>query len=109
SDGKEASLKLGSAMNEGTITGGIQLGLADPLPLDGKITIQNMNLDPYLLSALHLKKFTGHGTADGDITMSGELQHPESLVVDSNFTRLLLTYGGVQLENSGPIHLTSTR
>ncbi|MGC0777930.1 MAG: translocation/assembly module TamB domain-containing protein [Candidatus Acidiferrum sp.] len=109
SDGKEASLKLGSAMNEGAITGGIKLGLADPLPLDGKITIQNLNLDPYLLSALHLKKFTGHGTADGDITVSGELQHPESLVVDSNFTRLLLTYGGVQLENSGPIHLTSTR
>jgi len=109
SDGKEASLKLGSAMNEGTITGGLKLGLADPQPLDGKITIQNLNLDPYLLSALHLKKFTGHGTADGDITVRGELQHPESLVVDSNFTRLLLTYGGVQLENSGPMHLTSTR
>jgi translocation and assembly module TamB len=109
SDGKEASLKLGSAMNEGAITGGFKLGLAAPQPLDGKIAIRNINLDPYLLSALHLKKFSGHGTADGDMTVSGELQHPESLVVDSNFTRLLLTYGGVQLENSGPIHLTSTR
>src|SRR5208337_4145593 len=48
-------------------------------------------------------------TADGDITVSGELQHPESLVMESNFTRLLLTYGGVQVENSGPIRLTSTR
>ena len=41
--------------------------------------------------------------------MSGEAQHPETLVVDGNFTRLLLTYGGVQLENESPIHLTSTR
>jgi len=109
SDGKEANLKLGSAMTEGLITGGIKLGLADPLPLDGKITIQNINLDPYLLSTLHLKKFPGHGTASGDITVNGELQHPESLVLDSNFNRFMLTYGGVQLENSGPIHLTSTR
>ena len=109
SDGKEANLKIGSAMSEGAISGGIKLGLADPLPLDGKITIRNINLDPYLLAVLHLHKFTGHGTADGDITVSGEVQHPETLVVDGNFTRLLLTYGGVQLENAGPIHLTSTR
>ena len=109
SDGKEASLKLASAMSEGSITGGFKLGWAAPQPLDGKITIQNINLDPYLLSTLHLKKFNGHGTADGDMTVRGELQNPESLVVDSNFSRLLLTFGGVQLENSGPIHLTSTQ
>ena len=109
SDGQTAQLKLSSAMSEGVISGGITLGLADPLPLDGKISIKNINLDPYLMSALHLKKFSGHGTADGDISVKGELQHPESLVMDGNFSHLALTYGGVQLENSGPIHLTSTR
>jgi translocation and assembly module TamB len=41
--------------------------------------------------------------------VNGELQHPESVIVDGNFTRLIVTYGGVQLENSGPIHLTSSR
>jgi translocation and assembly module TamB len=109
SDGKEANLKLGSAMSEGAISGAIKLGLADPNPIDGKISVRNINLDPYLLSALHLEKFSGHGAADGDIAVTGELQHPDKLVVDGNFTRLLLTYGNVQLENAGPIHLSSTR
>jgi len=122
-DGKEAKLKLGSAMTEGAISGGITLGLADPNPIEGKISIRNINLDPYLLSALHLRKFNGHGVADGDIAITGELQHPESLTVDGDFSRLVFTYRPpesgasgqtsasqiVQLENAGPIHLTSTR
>jgi len=109
SDGKAAQLKLSSAMSEGAISGGITLGLAEPLPLDGKVSVRNLNLDPYLLSALHLEKFAGHGVADGDITVQGELRTPETLTVDGNFSRLALNYGGVQLENQGPIHVTSTR
>jgi len=109
SDGKLAQLKLNSAMSEGAITGGITLGLADPMPLDGKISIRNINLDPFLLSALHLGKFGGHGVADGDLTFQGELQRPETLTLDGNFSRLVFNYGSVQLENQGPIHLTSTK
>jgi translocation and assembly module TamB len=108
-DGNTAQLKLSSAMSEGVIGGGFTLGLAEPFPLDGAITIKNINLDPYLISALHLEKFSGHGTADGEISVKGELQRPETVTVDGNFSRLLLTYGGVQLENAGPIHLTSSR
>ncbi|MGB9431553.1 MAG: translocation/assembly module TamB domain-containing protein [Candidatus Acidiferrum sp.] len=108
-DGRAAKLKLSSAMSEGAIGGEISLGLEEPFPLDGKVSIRNINLDPYLVSALHLQNFSGHGTADGDISMKGDLQHPEGLAVEGNFTRLILTYGGVQLENSEPIHLTSTR
>jgi translocation and assembly module TamB len=109
SDGNEASFKIKSAMSTGAISGGVTLGLKDPMPVDGNVSINNISLDPYLLSALHLEKFAGHGTADGDITVKGELQHPENIVVDGTFTRLVLTYENVQLENSGPIHLTSTR
>jgi translocation and assembly module TamB len=109
SNGKEAELILGSAMSTGAISGDIKLGLADPLPLNGKVTIKNINLDPYVLSSMHLDKFTGHGSADGDITVTGELRHPETMVVDANFSKLILTYGNVQLENSGPIHLTSSK
>jgi translocation and assembly module TamB len=109
SDGKVAQLKLGSALSEGALSGGITLGLADPLPLDGKVSVRNLNLDPYLLSSLHLGKFAGHGVADGDITVQGELRRPETLTIDGNFSRVALNYGGVQLENQGPIHLTSTR
>ena len=70
---------------------------------------RTLNLDPYLLSSLHLGKFAGHGVADGDITVRGELRNPETLTVEGNFSRVALNYGGVQLENQGPIHLTSTR
>lgn len=108
-DGKTANLKLRSAMSTGSLNGEVTLGLAQPMPIDGKISIQNINLDPYLMSALHVKDFPGHGAADGDITVKGELQHPEGVQVDGNFTKLTLNYAGVQLENAGPIHLTSTR
>ena len=108
-DGSTAQVKLTSAMSEGAIGGQVTLGLLAPYPVDGKVSIKHMNLDPYLESALHLEKFSGHGTADGDISVKGELQHPEAVTVEGNFTQLTLTYGGVQLENSGPIHLTSSR
>jgi translocation and assembly module TamB len=108
-DGQTAQLKLSSAMSAGAIGGEIQLGLLQPYALDGTVSIRNIILDPYLLSALHLQKFEGHGTADGDISMKGDLQHPEGLAMTGNFTHLVLTYGGVQLENTGPIRLTSTR
>ena len=109
SNGAEASLKVKSAMSSGGISGNLTLGLLDPMPVSGKVAIQDINLDPYLLSALHLEKFSGHGTADGEITVTGELKNPEGITIDGNFTKLILTYQNVQLENSGPIHLTSTR
>jgi translocation and assembly module TamB len=109
SDGKRANLRLGSAMTEGAISGDISLGLADPYPVNGNVSITNINLDPYLMTALHMKRFNGHGKADGDISVSGALKQPESIVVEANFSRLLLTYGTVQLENTGPVHIRSTR
>src|SRR5260370_1683255 len=108
-DGKEARLKLKSAMSTGSISGEISVGWADPMPVDGKISVQNIDLDPFLMTSLHLKTFPGHGAADGDITLKGDIKHPENLVVDSNLTKLVLTYDVLKLENSGPIHLTSTR
>jgi translocation and assembly module TamB len=109
SDGKEARLKLKSAMSTGSISGEISVGWADPMPVDGKISVQNINLDPVLMTSLHLKTFPGHGAADGDITVKGELKHPENLTVDSNLNKLVLTYDVLKLENSGPIHLISSR
>jgi translocation and assembly module TamB len=109
SDGKQARLQLGSAMSSGAISGDLSLGLAGAFPVNGKVSITNINLDPYLMTALHLEKWKGHGTADGDISVNGALKQPESIVVDANFSRLHLTYGNVQLENAAPIHLRSTR
>jgi len=109
SDGKVAKLELHSAMTDGGLTGGYSLGLIDPYPLNGKVSLRNITLDPFLLTALHMQHITGHGTADGDVAVDGNLKHPESLVVDAKFTRLLLNYANVQLENVGPVHFRSSK
>jgi translocation and assembly module TamB len=108
SDGQTAKFEIHSAMTGGGISGDYTIGLADPYPINGKVSIRNIALDPFLLTALHMEHITGHGTADGEVAMQGNLKHPESLVVDARFTRLLMNYANVQLENSGPIHFRSS-
>lgn len=109
SDGREAKLKLGSAMATGGISGEIALGLSDPYVLNGKVSIVNIDLDPFLMTALHIREFNGHGVADGDITVAGELKQPDKIVVDAKFSKLVLNYANVQLENVGPVHLRSSK
>jgi translocation and assembly module TamB len=109
SDGGVAKLKLGSSMSSGELSGNVKLGLADPFSLDGKVTIRNIDLDPFLVSALHLDKFSGHGSADGEIAVNGSLKHPESLVVSADFSHLVFNYANLQLENAGPIRFRSSR
>ena len=109
SDGKTARLTISSAMSTGEISGGYTLGLASPFPVEGKVSIKNIDLDPFLLAALHLKQFSGHGKADGDISMKGALKDPRGIVVEANFSRLILNYANVQLENSGPVRFRSSR
>ena len=109
SNGGNAKLELGSAMATGGITGQATLGLADPYPLSGKVSIKNIDLNPFLITALHLTEFKGQGVADGDITIAGNVKTPEKLLVDATFSRLMLTYARVQLENAGPIHMRSSK
>jgi translocation and assembly module TamB len=108
SDGQTAKLQLNSAMSEGAISGGVTLGLTDPMPIDATVSFKSFNLDPYLITELHLSKFSGHSSADGEISLKGEVRHPESLVMDANFSRFTVSYGDTHLENSEPIHITST-
>jgi translocation and assembly module TamB len=109
SDGRTARLELGSAMSTGEISGGYSLALGEPYNVEGKVAIKNIALDPFLLGALHLQKFNGHGTADGEIGVTGSLRHPESIVFDARFSRLMFNYASVQLENVGPVHFRSSR
>jgi len=109
SDGKTAKVELHSAMAGGGISGGYSLGLSDPYPLSGKVTLQNIALDPFLFTALRIQHISGHGSADGEIAIEGNLKQPESLVVDAKFSRLLFNYANVQLENTGPIHFRSSK
>jgi translocation and assembly module TamB len=109
SDGSTARLELSSAMATGEISGAYTLGLREPYPISGKASIKNINLDPFLMSALHLRNFSGHGVADGDIALTGELSNPEKIAVDARFSRLVLDYANVRLENSGPVHFRSSK
>ena len=109
SDGQVAKLDLHSAMMGGGISGGYSLGLADPYPLSGKVSLENIALHPFLLTALHMEHLSGHGTAAGEVSVEGNLKQPESLVVDAKFTRLQFSYASVQLENAGPIHFRSSK
>jgi translocation and assembly module TamB len=109
SDGRTAQLKISSAMTTGEISGTSTLGLSEPFPLQGKLSIKNIDLDPLLLAALHAEKFSGHSKADGEITVNGSLRQPSSIVVDANFSRLAFEYAKVQLENAGPIHFLFSR
>jgi translocation and assembly module TamB len=109
SDGQVARLDLSSSMPTGEISGGSTLGLAEPYPIDGKVTIKNIDLDPFLLSALHLQVLNAHGKADGEIAVNGNLKQRESVIFDARFSRLLFNYANVQLENVGPVHLRSSR
>jgi translocation and assembly module TamB len=109
SDGQTAHLELGSAMTTGEVSGGYTLGLIDPYPLSGKVSIKNIDLDPFLLTALHLKEFSGHANADGDISINGSLKQPQSIIVDANLSRLAMNYANVRLENNGPVHFRSMK
>jgi translocation and assembly module TamB len=109
SDGQTARLELSSNMTNGSISGAYTLGLHDPYPINGKIIIQNINLDPFLQTAMHLEHFNGHGLADGEISAQGNLRDLETVIVDAKFTRLALNYANVQLQNEGTIHIRSSK
>src|SRR5207245_4182233 len=74
-----------------------------------KCSMRNIDLDPFLLAALNVKEFSGHANADGDISVDGSLNEPQSIVVDANFSRLTMNYANVRLENTGPVHFRSTK
>lgn len=113
SDGRNAHLQLDSAMTTGEISGNGDIALASPFPVSGKIAIRNINLEPFLITAVHAQKPLGHAVADGEISLSGSLQDPDSLLADARFSRLLMSFGAgpetIALQNTGPVHLRSSR
>src|SRR6267154_3805415 len=108
SDGREAKLELSSAMTDGSISGGYTVGLTEPYPVRGTAHFKNINLDPFLVTYLHLGHFSGHGNAEGEIALEGNLSQPGAIVMDANFSKMAFNYSNVQLENSGPVHFRAS-
>ena len=56
-----------------------------------------------------MSAFNGHGKVDGETSLNGALDDWRGMAVDANFSRLVLNYQNLQLENDGPVHFTSSR
>ncbi len=108
SDGREARLDLSSAMAAGQLTGALRVALRDDFPLTGRLQAKEINLDPFIQTALRLPQFTGRGSVEGEFELSGLLARPQSLAIHANLTRLVLNYANVRLENAGPVRFHSS-
>ncbi len=109
SDGRTLALEIGSAMSTGKLEGSVRLGLAGQYPLSGSITMQQIDLDPFIEAGLHLRALTGHSRVDGQFTLSGALADPDSITIEANVSRAVFDYEYVKLENVGPLRLVYQR
>ncbi len=61
------------------------------------------------MTYLHLGRFSGHGSADGEIALEGELSQRGAIAMDAKFSRLVFNYSNVLLENAGPVHFRASK
>ncbi len=104
-DGKRLDLGLSASLVKGKLSGALALTMADGYPLEGRLTAQGIDLDPFIQAGLHLRAITGHSSIDGQFQFSGELLHPETIAIDSNVSHIEFAYENVKLENVGPVRL----
>src|SRR5207237_984738 len=71
--------------------------------LSGLVTVSKIDLDPLIVSALHLSGLTGHSEIVGQFGMSGSLLQPDMISVDANLTQVSLDYEYIKLQNQGPV------
>lgn len=105
SDGQKAQLALESR-TKGELQANIQMGLSDDYPLTGAVTVDHIDLDPFIVAGLHLSQLTGHSSIDGQLNLSGNAKEPETIVMQTNLSRVALNYEYVKLQNVGPVRLT---
>jgi len=109
SDGRRVHLDLGSAIYAGKLNGKVDLTLAGDYPIYGDVTVQGIDLDPFLQTALHLTALTGHSSVDGRFVLTGVLLRPDSISVQADISRIVFDYENVKLENVGPLRITYRR
>jgi translocation and assembly module TamB len=109
SDGRTLALEIGSAMSAGKLEGTVRLGLGDQYPLSGSLTMQQIDLDPFIEAGLHLRALTGHSRVDGRFALSGALVDPNSITIEADISRVVFDYEYVKLENVGPLRLVYQR
>ncbi|HWQ03042.1 MAG TPA: hypothetical protein VNL38_01050, partial [Candidatus Nitrosotenuis sp.] len=105
---RQAHVELTSTMSHGRLSGELQLGMSGDYPLQGRLQVDDLDLDALITSALRLK-LSGHGHVSGRLTLAGALRRPESITVDAELSGLLLDYQGLKLENVGPMRVAFRR
>jgi translocation and assembly module TamB len=109
SDGRLLHLDVSSAMSTGRLQGKLDVTLAGDYPIEGDLTIQAIDLDPFIQAGLHLRALTGHSSVDGRFLLNGALGRPQTLAVQADISRLVFDYQYVKLENVGPLRFSYRR
>ena len=105
SDGSKLALQVDSAISTGELHGNLGVLLGGAYPLSGQVSVSEIDLDPLIVSALHLSGLTGHSHIGGRFDISGALLAPDMISVDANLTRVSLDYEYIKLQNQGPVRL----
>jgi translocation and assembly module TamB len=103
SDGSKLGLRVDSAIPTGELHANLDVSLAGAYPISGQVTVSQIDLDPLIVSALHLSGLTGHSQIVGQFGISGSLLQPDTISVDANLTQVSLDYEYIKLLNQGPV------
>ena len=109
SDGQSATVTVVSHLTRGKLDGQVTAGLSGDLPVSGKFDVAQFDLDPFIVSGLHLNNLTGHSSVDGTIAVKGSLNDLAALEADADLSSVSLSYELVQLTNNGNVRLSYTR
>jgi translocation and assembly module TamB len=104
-DGSAISVQVNSVMTAGSLNGQLEVSLTGNDPVQGQMNFTQLDLDPFLVAALHLVGLTGHSSADGHAAFAGFLAQPDTLAVELELSRIDFHVESVDLENSGPLRI----
>jgi len=109
SDGRHLTATIESAMTTGRLNGKLEIGLDGDYPVSAQVTAEQIDFNPFLVSALRLSRLNGHSLVDGHFDVAGFGARPETLAVEANLSRLTFDLQNIKLENVGPVRLTYRR
>ena len=109
SDGRHLSATFESAMTSGRLSGKMDVALEGDYPVTAEATVERINFDPFLTSALHLSRLKGRSLVDGHFAVAGFAARPETIAVEVNLSHMTFDYQTIHLENTGPVRLTYRR
>ena len=109
STGDRLHLDLASSTGGGTLMGGLDIRLSGKYPVTGQIVTAGFDLDPFVIAGLHVQTLNAHSSVDGKLSISGNLNDLNSMQIDADFSKVMLDYGFVKLENEGPFQFQYRR